>query len=56
MQLTKMSHLPEKETDMNDMLALFLVVLLSLAAPMLSMAIIFRGFGGGSGKGGGVDD
>ena len=35
---------------------LILTVYISLAIPILLMAIIFRGFSGNNGKGGGVDD
>ena len=33
-----------------------IIVLVSLGIPLLLMSIIFRGFSGNNGKGGGVDD
>ena len=40
----------------DEAFALTLIVYISLFAPMLLMSIIFHGFSGNNGKGGGVDD
>ena len=50
------NELSNKGDNMNECLALGFIVLISLCAPVFLMAILFRGFSGNSGKGGGVDD